>query len=386
MKTIYLLLPLIVWLFISFIEISMQFFTSYRPMIFRAWEFVLNEGKDSYYIPFQPHLTYDDKMTGDLLLLADFYPKSTEIRDQHFQVDEYGFRNRIGLLDSGIDAVIIGTSFVGGAQETQNHLISEKLTDIYNIRTYNYATLPLQHFWEDSRFIDNPPKYILIVGNESEFLQNSWIEVLSNSTARHEVKKWSSHDVWKKVNNPLILEYDHLEKQLKRYSFIRFLAKDITRYYKNEFFSRADIAKELVKDGMYDPERDILFFDINSFDPRVNSSTNKTVEDTITTLKKTRDVLHTRNITMIIAVVPSKSNLHANRYKDLPINERAVSILQNELSANGIHSVDISRELFLRLRKSDQLFYYPDDSHWNTSVNELLSELLATKIKELDKK
>jgi hypothetical protein len=381
MKKIYILLPLIVWFGLVIAELYSLFFQFPKPMYFRAWEYALNQGKDSYYVSFQPHVTYKGTMSGDLLLLANFRPKKSEIKPQLFVTDEYGFRNPVGLLQKPVDVVLLGTSFVGGAQETQSGLVSDMLTNKYKIPTYNYATMPLQHLWADDRFFANPPKYVFIVGNETEILQNIWTETLVENKEVHHVVAWNSHEEWAAINNPFPYDYKSVSAYLKRFSYIRYLAKDMNRHYQNELFTREQLGESLIKSETYDPERDILFWDINEYDPRLSDVGRTRVASTVEILKKSKEILSQRNITMVMGVVPSKSSLHAKRYRDVNIKDRTIYLLQKEFEKNNIEYVNVSDPLFEYVSKTGNLVYYPDDSHWNTKVNELLSELLAEKIK-----
>lgn len=95
MKKIILIFPLAVWIILFLLEISSFFMQQPKPMYFRAWEYVLNQGKDSFYVPFQPRAFYDGPMTGDLLFTTNFLPNKSEVRRQIFRTDEYGFRNEV---------------------------------------------------------------------------------------------------------------------------------------------------------------------------------------------------------------------------------------------------------------------------------------------------
>jgi len=377
MKKNILLLPIVFWLILFIVEVISFFFQHPKPMYFRAWEYVLNEGKDSYYVPFQPRIFYNGPMTGDLLLVANFLPRKKDVRHQIFQADEYGFRNEIGTYGKGARVVLMGTSFVGGAQETQSNLISDLLTNKYKITTYNYATYPLQHFWEDARFVKKPPKYVVIVMNESEALQNTWVEVLVPSKTTHEVRSWKSHKQWMQNENTLDLSYNRITTVLKRFSIVKYELNKLYLTFINLIFPRSSIASNLVKLNTYDPSLDMLFWDSNSYDPRINK---KAIKDTINTLKESQRVLKSRNITLIVAIMPSKTTLYYREYKDIDPQNESLYTLENAMEKNGIEHVD----LFALMKSQKSLLYYKDDGHWNSEANRIIADQLNKKIQELE--
>lgn len=379
MKKLILLLPILFWIGLFVIEIISLFFQYPKPMYFRAWEFVINQGKDSYYVPFQPRIYYKGPMRGDLLLLTNFTAKKSEVRDQIFQADEYGFRNNIDTYKKNIKAVITGTSFVGGAQETQANLVSSILTEKYNIPTYNYATLPLQHLWEDERFIKKSPKFVIVLMNETEALQNSWVEVLIPSTTTHNVNYWESYEQWNREQNSFEISYENITKFTKRFSIIKYLLKETYLKFLNSLFSRKTIASNLIKLNIYDPEEDMLFWDSNSYNPLINQ---KAIKETIDTLSKTKSVLATRNIDLIVAVMPSKTTLYSKQYRNFNSEKLSITQLEKLLEIKKIDHIN----LFDIMKKQKEPVYYKEDGHWNSLANKIIAQELSKKIKELESK
>lgn len=379
-RTFFILTPLLLWYLLVGIEITSLFFQFPKPMYFRAWEHVLNEGKDGYYVPFKPLVSFSGKLTGDLLTAMNFLPKTGDIYDQAFQVDEYGYRNETGILNQPISAVLLGTSFLGGAHETQDKLVNELLLHTYEIRTYNYATFPLQHFWEDERFIKSPPKYAIIIGSEGEILQNSWIEVLQDTTVTHPVPAWKNYNEWNSLNNQFAFDYINVSKYAKRFSITKYYSQKISKELLNTFLTREQIAYEFVKNGQYDPENKMIFFDVSAYDPRFNTTTQKAVEATVQTLVKTKKILAKRNIKLLIVVMPGKDHLYAKKYKRLTPEKSALYVLQQQFEENQIEYIDML-SISSKIKKSTgQLLYYRDDSHWTTLVNEIIAKKIAEKL------
>lgn len=377
MKKIILIFPLAVWIILFLFEISSFFMQQPKPMYFRAWEYVLNQGKDSFYVPFQPRAFYDGPMTGDLLFTTNFLPNKSEVRRQIFRTDEYGFRNEVGTYKKGVDVVLMGTSFVGGAAETQSNLVSSIMNNEYKVKTYNYATLPLQHFWEDSRFIKTPPKYLVVIANETEALQNIWTEFVKPSTLSRRLDSWSSNAEWKKKESIVDFSYVGVAALLKRFSIIKYELRQKYLATLNFVLPRNIIASKLIKLNIYDPDLDMLFWDSNSYNPVANK---KAVDETITTLKNTQEILKSRNITLIMAVMVSKTTLYSKEYRNLDPKRQSLYLLEKEMEKNGIQHV----KLLNIMKNQKELLYTKDDGHWNSLANSIIAAELSKKIIELE--
>lgn len=383
MKRILILLPFLFWMSLSLFEI-VSFTSQFRPMYFRAWEYAFNDGLDGYYVPFKPFIHYEGVLTGDLLEPFNFISEKRDISKQIFQADEFGFRNRIGMLKKPIKAVAIGTSWVGGAHETQKNLVSEILTYKYNIPTYNYATQPLQHFWEDARFKSHPPKYVLIIGNETEFLQNHFIETLQNTTITKDITSWKNLNDWRGINDALPLDYPSYAKLFKRFSVTKYFLRQTYLSITNMLFTRAQLASFYGKTSLYDSSDNILFFDNVFADPTESSVLAKNVSPTIKTLITTQNILKTRGITMIVAVMPSKASIQSPEYQKTPVDHKILFKMEQELEKSNIEHINLLEDLSSYVNNTDHLIYFRDDTHWNTYANHVIAQKLAAKIKNIE--
>lgn len=386
-KKFYLLLPFCFWIGLCVFEVWSLFFQYPKPMYIRGWEHVVNEGKDSYYVPFRPFIKYDGPMVGDMPTMSYFIIPKSDIRYQVIQIDEYGFRNRIGLLNKPIDAVVVGTSFVGGAQETQKNLVPDLLIDKYGIRAYNYATQTLMQFWGDKRFIKNPPKFLIVLATENEvFMEGSYVDTLTDSLEDHEVKKWSSNKAWDKENNAFIYDYNHIVTYTNRFSILRYDLRIIYKYIINTFYSKKTLADRfLTRDYAYDPTTKIFFWNINSPYSIKNKENEKTIKRTLQDLKNTRDILKKRGMQLIVGIMPNKGSLYGKPFKNIPADERSLPELEKAMEKDGIEHINLFEPTF-SLAKSGKLVYYKDDGHWNSEANRIIADLLAKKIKEIQNK
>lgn len=387
-KKYYLLSVLILWWCLSLFEILSLVFVWPKPIYWRAWEYLSNyEGLDQSYTTFKPRLTYDGPMNGDLLNVLYFQPKVSDMRHQVFAVDEYGFRNRIGMLRHPIKAVILGSSFVAGAQETQKNLVSEILTDKYKLPTYNSANFIIQSYMEDSRFIKKPPKYLIFLGSEGELISAPFRYTYNNRNIITPDHPWSSYQEWKKAKEPFIYDFQHINTYITQYSMLRYLTNLTYVAVLNTIETREQLAATATSDMVsYEPETKMLFFQIDYDNPLLGSSgkTTKDIDIAIKQLQVTQELLKKRGTTLIVAAMPSKANLESQKYKKTPYNKRALVAFEKKLDRTTIEHVNLFHPMIDYMNKTKKHLYYLDDSHWNSEVNKILANLLAKKLRELE--
>jgi len=376
------------WIFIALIEIAALLFLPAQYTVRRAWEVVTNyDGKDGYRIPFKPNYSFVGVVRGgDLLNWTRFKYHPEDLNKHVFTVDEYGFRNSIGLFKKGVEAVMMGNSYVGGSQETQDNLITEILTTKYNIPSYNYALKPLQFFWEDTRFIRSPPKYVIVVGVESEIIGSNWIETVVESSAKYDVKEWSTYEEWRRANEVIAWSnFVLLSNKLKSRSAMRFYSNKVYIDILNTLFNRKTLA-EMYKPPQvkYDSDLDMSFFTIENDNPKFEVYGVKGFISGITTLKNTQEVLAKRGITLIVVAVPSKGNLYSKEYKNIKREDKALPRFETEMEKNGIEHVKLYDSMYANSLKG-KIYFFKDDTHWNSETNILIAQLLASKIKLLEK-
>jgi hypothetical protein len=149
-KLLLLLAPFVIW------QITELFFLPINAFTFRAWETL---GVANLHLPgpFYPNQDLDMMSAGDQQPRI----KTKRVR---FITDKYGFRNRPERSDLNHDIVVIGDSNIAGSHIDQENTISEVLERKCNCSVYNYAyVLPrnILSFFNDPRFIKNPPKYLV---------------------------------------------------------------------------------------------------------------------------------------------------------------------------------------------------------------------------------
>lgn len=377
-------LPLLFWLGLTALDVYGQINLDTSPVYWRAWEYVSNyTGKDGLVALFKPWRIYNGPMAGDLLNALDFQPRASEVKKQEFIVDEYGYRNQPHFLDQPVDAVVIGSSFVGGARETQADTLSEILTRKHSIRTYN-STASVQYLWEDYRFASNPPKYVIIVGPEGEIIQSLWKYGIEDRIPLNVPQKWESYEDWKLHNQLPPDSFEKYKNSLRDYSLVRYFSIQLRVRLKNRLYSREVIARQTTQTMVtYDPTSEMLYFQ-EDYDVPILGSTGKTKEDiqtAILALKKTRDRLAERNMRLIVVPMPSKTHVHMEKYRNLPDEQRALVLLNAELKKNDVEFIDMFTPVRERQKTTNAPLYYPDDSHWSSETNYLIGEQVAKYLK-----
>lgn len=389
-----------IWILFFIFELGTLVLLNSKPSVRRAWEIAsmpdipsLPNYTSMSWAPFRPRYIFNGALKGgDLTGISHFLPLWKELFIQYFEVDEYGFRNKTGTFESGVAAVLLGSSNVGGAQQTQDKLVSSMLTDRYGITTYNYALKPLQYFWEDKRFQKKPPKYVIALAPEANIIQGNWVLILDNSNNYSlELPKWRSYEEWWKGNlgTPyifnLFLNYKSLSAWLSYLSSTRYIANEAYRGILNLLFSKEQLTSIYVnKKISYDPELDMLFLNSDDNDPRLNEKTINDIRQSVAVIKKTQNILKSRGITLIVAAMPSKFSLYNKLYRNEQRENIALVKMEEEMEKNQITHIKLYDIMSNLWKKDGELVYFKHDTHWNTIANEIIADLLAKKIKELD--
>jgi len=337
---VFLGIPVFICLTISFF-LPMDFFT------FRALEaltpFMLSFDGDFY-----PNQYLQIEEYGDLGVRTEYaIPKSVE-----YYTDAYGFRYQ-GTRDVEFDIVIVGDSFAYGTSLSQDETLASRLAMLTNTSVYPYAPASVERYIQDTRFVDNPPDYV-IVERVERFMDKGFCEdenpppVLQTDTP-------STPDY-------LIRLDIALRNPLFAYSYFRGVLHD-----------RQVIANE--QTGM-------LF---------VHTALEETAIDmsaTIQELLNCQSWLESRGTQMIFMPVPDKGTIY---FDDIPdayrpdINQaqrrNTLANLISEATEAGIITVDLLT-VYEAAHENGILLYHLDDTHWNANgVNiavERIQETLET--------
>ena len=91
-------------------------------------------------------------------------------------------------------------------------------------------------------------------------------------------------------------------------------------------------------------------------------------------------MLKSHNITLIMAVMVSKTTLYSKDFKNVDQKKESLYLLEKEMEKNGIQHV----KLLNIMKNQKELLYTKDDGHWNSLANRIIAEELSKKIIELE--
>lgn len=370
------------WLSLPVIELIARNTLSPKMLYWRAWEYISNyDGKDANFAPFKPWATYNGILLGDLLNVK-VAPHPDEIRHQTFTVDEYGYRNPPHFLDQPIDAVVIGSSFVGGAAFSDNETVSAILTNDYGIRTYNFFSI-LQNYFENEPTIIHPPKFVILLGSEGELINSYFRYSLETREPVYHSVHYSSFQQWQEENETKIISYDQFAEDMKKFSILRLMTTSFYRSLFNFGRTRAQVMQYLPTNVIdYDASTDMLFWQASYDSPLLNSE-GKTLENIQTakkTLEESAQLLQQRQQILVTAAMPSKTHLELPKYQSLPQSQRALHVFNTEMAtSSSVLNIDLLTPA-IATKKIGRTLYFHDDSHWNVESNKMIAKELAKKL------
>ena len=373
---------MIIWVCLPIVELVSKKTFSPKLLYWRAWEYVSNyTGKDANFAPFKPWSIYDGPLEGDLLIQR-IAAHPEERRRQLFTVDEYGYRNPPHFLDTPIDAVVIGSSFVGGAAFSDDETISSILTSEYGIRTYNFFS-SVQNFVENSSIQKANPKFVIILGSEGELINSYFRYNYENRIPVYKSVRYDSFEQWQNMNQPKISSFAEVVEDIKTYSLLRLISIRAYRQLLNLGRSRAEVMTYLPSEVIdYDQDTDMLFWQISYDNPILNSEgkTEENIDTAGTTLLQSALVLNQRDQILVTAAMPSKTHIELPKYQSLPLNKRALFIFNQFLkNDNEVINIDLLSPS-LQMKKEGKTLYFHDDSHWNVTTNKMIAKVLAQKL------
>lgn len=119
------------------------------------------------------------------------------------------------------------------------------------------------------------------------------------------------------------------------------------------------------------------------------SDGRKATKQALKNLVRTRDLLKSRNIELVLAIVPNKTRIYPEYYYlsgKMPESQKTpYSQFIKDLQKEGMHALDLE-ELFLQARKEGKLkdlLYYTGDNHWSDTGCFLACEAITKKVREL---
>lgn len=306
---------------------------------FRPWEGLKYSTKVATFCQFYPNQTVEMDAVGDLCHHTD----KAVVRRERWVTDRLGYRNDAFVEQA--DVLIIGDSFIAGTGLSQEDLLSNKLREKFGkgFKVYNMAPSSFTKFDYFLRLgVVKKPKQIIFVMVERHLPDRIY-------------RKSSSGIKSKMVHHPIFGTLTSYWDRAFRFSSLKWLNARIKNHYGN---------------GL--PSKDSSMFFLEGYRQKhAPSDLNRTV-NTIKTYQAYCDSL---NIKFLYLPMPDKETVY---YDMVPLPKQSDYLvrLDSLLRENGIATVN-TLELYNNYRKQHTaILYQPDDSHWNPTATELVSEKL----------
>ncbi len=291
--------------------------------------------------PFYPNMHLEKIEEGDLSHNTPFAIKRKIITD----TDKFGFRKK--NTEKKADVVIIGDSFIWGSNLSQDEMLSETLERKINKTVYPYAQAEINDYIMDERFIQNPPKTVIL-----ERIERSIYSL-------------------PELNQQLLNDPKQLGLQTMAMYCDRLMSSRMFSYYKSRFNHIIQKAKPQNVDS-------VLF--LNGIRAFKEASTLELIA-TANVIEGYRDFFKKKNIDFIFLPIPNKENIYyklfpaAKKYNNL---QRLIEILKKR----NVRVIDTQSAFETAYGQRGQTLYHRDDTHWNYKGVELTVNLIADSLEK----
>jgi alginate O-acetyltransferase complex protein AlgJ len=354
LKLVLFLSPFIIAQAVELFVLPIDFFT------FRTWESLRIMGSSLSTGKFYPNFRLEKVEVGTLAKNS-----ADAVRQKVTWItDHYGYRNTKAWEKP--DVVIIGDSFIAGDTLSQEELLSEVLQSELKMKVYAMAPADIKDFLNDPRFVDNPPKVVILERVEQQ-ISPEGIEKPKQDLYK---LKWVRLRQ-RLMQNHVVSYIDIIQNRIFKWNALHFLRARVMECFYNK--QPAPAGKRLFNG------RPILF---NRLIHRLNLSQDRT-EQIARILESYKAVLQSRGIKFIFLPVPCKKTIYYDIDPDQSQSDAFTRFIIS-LQADGITTVNLERA-FLDARKQneDLLLYQLDDSHWNYKAVKITAGLLAPIINEM---
>jgi hypothetical protein len=354
LKLILFLSPFIIAQAVELFVLPIDFFT------FRVWESLRVMGPSLSTGKFYPNFRLEKVEVGTLAKNTD----DTVPQKVVWITDPYGYRNTNAWEKP--DVVIIGDSFIAGDTLSQEELLSEVLQSELKMKVYAMAPADIRDFLNDPRFVDNPPK-VLILERVEQQISPEGIEKPKQDLYKMNIVRLRQQ----LMQNHTISYIDILQNRIFKWNALNFLRARVMEFFYDK--QPAPAGTKLFGG------RPMLF---NRLIHRLHLSQDQT-EQIARILESYKTVLQSRGIKFIFLPVPCKKTIY---YDIAPGQSQsdAFSRFITSLQTDEITTVNLEQAyLHARKENKDLLLYQLDDSHWNYKAVKITADLLALVINDM---
>jgi hypothetical protein len=337
---------------------------------------------------FRPWEVWDQPAYGDMANMTGVPELRIPLRER-FVTDEYGFRNQPGQFEKHPRIVITGRSFGVGSHISDEDLLDHIVETQLGEPVYNASHENVSDWIHDQRFIDFPPKILILFHIESDLKVIPFFN-FDPSGANFSPHRYSDH---REFERELTKEYLRKEKTplslLKQYS--QQAGRDsLLNVYASDFFK--SLQWQL---GLYHFPKDVYFYNPGTMDlfhrvyaeEAIDSSQYKrSLQATVRHLEALKNYLKIRGTEILIIPAPTKEAIDAEMLPGVSPDHvfDKLEYYYKLLDAAGVSYVPVHRALrdYKRLHPNEPL-YFVDDTHINGLGHRIIFDASKDKIREL---
>jgi len=318
---------------------------------FRFWEALMVKKRIVFTGPFYPLQKVSMTEEGDM---GHGTPYAVE-KKVYWETDRYGYRKNDSNGHS--DVVVIGDSNIAGSSLTQEDIFSEVLQCRLKRSVYPYAPNNINNFIQDTRFITNPPKVVILEIIERDIFSHEQIQIKPSAklTIKTKIKSLTS-SLQNSVNRYAVktaLVLDRIQKrELLNYIKAQIEPQTIGVRYQDMFFLQGKKAAISAKDSE--------------------------IQNTVKIISAYNDYFRKKNILFIYMPIPNKETIYYDLLPEKPKFTILKQVLQG-LKQSGVPTIDLLRA-FESFKHDGGNPFQVDDTHWNAMGVKIAADLAANMV------
>ncbi|MEC4004402.1 hypothetical protein OX283_007025 [Flavobacterium sp. SUN052] len=334
--------PLVIMWTIEIFCLPVNFFNH------RNWEAVLLKTNIPHYGPLYPNMFLSSVEVGDLAHHTNYAIRKKVI----WKTDALGFRN--DSVFKNPDVIVIGDSFINGTSMTQTDIFTCQLSKAFNNRykIYNLAPFTFNNYVELlEQGIIKKPKIIIF-----SCVEKTVPEVFTSTGKNY-------NSIREKVKNKI------------RKSNVAPIFDRLTRFYMINWI-KARINKSKGTGIQSEFNKKMFFLRGEAVEPRNQIDVYNTAK-AITSYKKYCDKI---GVKFLFLPMPNKETVYYD-FVPLPKQPNYLFELCDLLNKDSIPNIN-TLKVYNSNRRSSQLMYQLDDTHWNPLGVKLISNAVKIKLVE----
>ncbi len=294
--------------------------------------------------------------TGDL----GFNGKYSVEHETEWQTDSFGLRNRPEAAKDNYEVVVVGDSSFAGSALSQKDTIAEALERELDRTVYSFAPRTMAGFLANDRFVDNPPK-IVVVSRSERWITPASLKPIDwkapNSGIEMQARAWFGRNTSRDFQN-----------------WFDFSAK---KSYLLVFETRNSLGMN--KPKIVDEKTGMLFYGVSS---AINEpSHEERIKHAVDVVREYKAAAERRGMRFVFVPIPDKETVYFDlipeTHMNLDTQPDFMSELVESLNEAGIEAIDLLSVYNEERSRSGELLYHMDDTHWNSHGVEVAARAIA---------